>query len=33
MDAIQTMNLTKRYKDLVAVDHINLCIRQGELYL
>ena len=32
MDAIQTMNLTKRYKDLVAVDHINLCIRQGELF-
>ena len=32
MDAIRTMNLTKRYKDLVAVDHINLCIRQGELF-
>ena len=32
MDAIQTIDLTKRYKDLVAVDHLNLTIRQGELF-
>ena len=32
MDAIKTINLTKRYKDLVAVDNLNLEIRQGELF-
>ena len=32
MDAIQTRNLTKRYKNLTAVDGLNLEIRQGELF-
>ena len=32
MAAIQTMNLTKKYKDLTAVDHLNLQIEQGELF-
>ena len=32
MPAIKAMNLTKRYKDLVAVDGLNLQIHQGELF-
>ena len=32
MEAIKTVDLTKKYKDLVAVDHLNLQIRQGELF-
>ena len=32
MQAIQTEGLIKRYKDLVAVDRLNLEIRQGELF-
>lgn len=32
MEAIQTTALTKQYKDLVAVDHLNLSVRQGELF-
>lgn len=32
MDAIKTVGLTKKYGDLVAVDHLDLQIRQGELY-
>ena len=32
MDAIKTINLTKQYKDVVAVDHLNLQIPQGELF-
>lgn len=32
MDAIKTTNLTKKYKDLVAVDNLNLQIEQGELF-
>ena len=32
MDAIKTVNLTKKYKDLVAVDRINLRIQKGELF-
>ena len=32
MDAIKTINLTKRYKDVTAVDNLNLQIRQGELF-
>ena len=32
MDAIKTTNLTKRYKDLTAVDHLNLTIHEGELF-
>ena len=31
MDAIQTVNLTKKYKDVTAVDGLNLQVRQGEL--
>ena len=32
MQAIQTFDLTKRYKNLTAVDHLELEIRQGELF-
>ncbi len=32
MEAIKTVNLTKKYKDLVAVDNLNLQINQGELF-
>ena len=32
MEAIQTIDLTKRYKDLVAVDKLNLTIQQGEIF-
>ncbi len=32
MDAIKTVNLTKKYKNLVAVDNLNLQIEQGELF-
>ena len=32
MDAIKTVNLTKKYKNLVAVDNLNLQIMQGELF-
>jgi len=32
MYAIQTINLTKRYKDVVAVDNLNLQIAKGELF-
>lgn len=32
MQAIKTTNLTKRYKDLTAVDSLNLEIEQGELF-
>ena len=32
MDAIKTVELTKRYKNLTAVDQLNLEIRQGELF-
>ena len=32
MDVIQTTNLTKRYKDVTAVDGLNLTIRKGELF-
>jgi ABC-2 type transport system ATP-binding protein len=31
MDAIQIENLTKRYKDVLAVDGLNLTVREGEL--
>ena len=31
MDAIRTENLTKRYKDVVAVDNLCLSVRRGEL--
>lgn len=32
MDAIKTENLTKRYRDVTAVDHLNLTVQQGELF-
>ena len=32
MTAIQTKNLTKRYKDLFAVDGLNLSVEEGELF-
>ena len=32
MEAINAINLTKIYKDLVAVDQLNLQIKQGELF-
>jgi len=32
MEAIQTISLTKKYKDVVAVDHLDLTIAQGELF-
>jgi len=32
MDAIKTVNLTKKYKDIIAVDSLNLQINQGELF-
>ena len=32
MIAIETNNLVKRYKDIVAVDKLNLKIQEGELY-
>ena len=32
MDDIKTVNLTKRYKDVLAVDSLNLTIYKGELF-
>lgn len=32
MYAIKTEGLTKKYKDLTAVDRLDLCIEQGELF-
>ena len=32
MNAIEIKGLTKRYKDLVAVDALSLCIGEGELF-
>ncbi len=32
MDAIRTVNLTKQYRDITAVDGLNLQIVQGELF-
>lgn len=32
MQAIQTLSLVKQYKDLTAVDNLNMEIRQGELF-
>ena len=32
MDAIKTLNLTKKYKDVVAVDNLNLTVLKGELF-
>ena len=30
--AIETFDLTKRFKDLTAVDHVNLKVRHGEIF-
>lgn len=32
MEAIKTIGLTKKYKDLTAVDNLNLIVGQGELF-
>ena len=32
MEAIKTENLTKKYKDVVAVDKLNLSVQEGELF-
>lgn len=32
MDAIRIVELTKKYKDMTAVDHLNLSVKQGELF-
>ena len=32
MEAIKTVGLTKKYKDLTAVDNLNLSVEQGELF-
>jgi len=32
MEAIKIVDLTKTYKDLIAVDHLNLEIEEGELF-
>ena len=32
MEAIKTLNLTKKYKDLAAVDSLNLSVEKGELF-
>ena len=32
MDAIKIENLTKKYKDVTAVDNLNLSVKQGELF-
>ena len=32
MEAIRIENLTKKYKDLTAVDNLSLCVEEGELF-
>lgn len=32
MEAIKTAGLTKKYKNLIAVDHLDLIVEQGELF-
>ncbi len=32
MDAVKIKNLTKKYKDVVAVNNLNLSIKEGELF-
>ena len=32
MQAIKTVNLTKRYKDLTAVHNLNLIVERGEIF-
>lgn len=33
MDAIKTVSLTKKYKDVTAVDELSLTVKEGELFL
>ena len=30
--AVEVSNLTKKYGDLVAVDHVNFSVRKGEIF-
>ena len=32
MEAIKTVNLTKKYKNFIAVDKLNLQINKGEIF-
>ena len=32
MNAIKIEGLTKRYRDILAVDNLSLCIKEGELF-
>ncbi len=32
MDAIRIEGLTKKYKDVIAVDNLSLCVKKGELF-
>lgn len=32
MEAVKTVGLTKKYQGLLAVDHLDLSVRQGELF-
>ena len=32
MEAIKTIDLTKKYKDVTAVDRLNLTVESGELF-
>ena len=32
MEAIKTINLTKKYKDVIAVDNLYLIVKKGELF-
>ena len=32
MDAIKMEGLTKRYRDVTAVDALSLCIEEGEVF-
>lgn len=32
MQAIEVVNVTKRFNDFVAIDHVSMCIEQGEIH-
>ncbi len=32
MEANKTIHLTKQYRDLIAVNHLNLTVQSGELF-
>lgn len=32
-NAIEVTNLVKRYKELVALDHFNLTVKTGEIFI